>query len=89
MSADAAQDRWRIKLGRRPNLSRMICFCRMAFITRIPPIAAFKPDRDDVGRTAMVNAPRLVIERLAMNDDAVDRPHLTEAVKAISLSFGG
>ena len=67
----------------------MVHVLGVALITRIPAVAALKSDRDDVGCAFVMNASGLIIDRLAVDCDAADRPHRTAADNEISLSFGG
>jgi hypothetical protein len=85
----AAEHSERVKFISRPDLSGVSFVFIMTLATGKPSAAAFKSDRNNIERTAVVFASRLIIEQNTVDLEAVDQLHRTRAVMVISLVFGG
>ena len=85
MAAGAAENCLFVELFFRPHGRFVIGDLRVTLKTRIPTIAAFEFDRDDVEVAVPVSAASLIANIISKNLDAIDRStHATPTPKPFS-----
>lgn len=75
MSACAAQNGWVIEFVTRPDSRLMIRECRVTIEARIPTVAAFELNRDNIQRRIPMPAARLLIYFDSVYFASVDNSH--------------